>query len=249
MTDTSAAGIARIHMTGDDGNPLDLALVRELADTLDRLDKDPAVRAAVLISTGKHFCAGATAKFTEGQAAWSTADLYAEVPRIAAFGKPLVAALNGAAVGGGAGLALLADWRQMAADARLQINFSRLGYTPGFGLTRTLPDLIGAHRATELLISGRRVTAAEAQSLGLCDAVSEPGSLVADSLARAAEFAQGAPLAVRAIKQHSRRGLLADLPAILRDELAQQTQLKKTADYAEGMSAARERRSAAFIGR
>jgi enoyl-CoA hydratase/carnithine racemase len=236
-------------MNGDDGNPLDLALVRELAGTLERLDRDPAVRAAVLISTGKHFCVGATAKLTEGQPAWSTADLYAEVPRIAAFGKPLVAALNGAAVGGGAGLALMADWRQMAADAKLQINFSRLGYTPGFGVTRTLPDLVGAHRAAELLMSGRRVSAAEARSVGLCDAVSEPGQLLDDTLARAAEFAQGAPLAVRAIKSDARRRLLADLPAVLRDELAQQTRLKETADYAEGMSAVRERRRPAFVGR
>ncbi|WP_236791963.1 enoyl-CoA hydratase/isomerase family protein [Amycolatopsis sp. GM8] len=241
--------VQHVEMHGDGRNPLDLRLLCELAETLEAAAEDKDCRAVVLSSADRHFCAGATSKFDPGGPAWTTADLYREVPRLFAFPKPLVAALNGAAVGGGVGLALVADWRQMATDARAQVNFSRLGYTPGFALTRTLPDLVGRHRATELMMSGRAVPAREALAIGLCDGVSEPERLVDDALARARTFAEAAPQPARLLKLETRRPLLADLERILEAELAQQTALKTTEDYAEGMAAAKERRAARFLDR
>lgn len=241
--------VRNVVMHGDGRNPLDLQLLGELADQLDSAAKDPDCRAVVLSSTDRHFCAGATAKLTPGGPAWSTADLYREVPRLFAFPKPLVAALNGAAVGGGVGLALVADWRQMSTNARVQVNFSRLGYSPGFGLTRTLPDLVGRHRATELMVSGRAVSAGEALSIGLCDGVSAPERLAEDTLARARTFAEAAPQPARLLKLAARRPLLADLAGVLDAELAQQDVLKKTEDYAEGMAAAQARRVPHFRDR
>jgi len=247
--ETWAPGVAGVLMTGDGRNPLDLDLVTELADALEGIDADPTWRAGVVASGDRHFCAGATAKFGAGDAAWSTPDLYRVVPRLFAVDLPIVVALNGAAIGGGAGLAMIGDWRQMAADARVQINFSRLGYTPGFGLTRVLPDLVGSHRAGDLLESGRSVDAGEALAIGLCDAVSDPELLMADATARASVMAEAAPLAARALKARRLAGLRAELPGVLDDELRLQERLKQTADYAEGMAAMRERRAPRFEGR
>lgn len=175
--------VQHIEMHGDGRNPLDLQLLRELAESLRPPPRTP-IAGPWCSSADRHFCAGATSKFATGGSSWSTADLYREVPRLFAFPKPLVAALNGATVGGGLGLALVADWRQMATDARAQVNFSRLGYTPGFALTRTLPDVVGRHRAAELMMSGRAVPAQEALAIGLCDGVSAPQRLLDDALAR-----------------------------------------------------------------
>jgi enoyl-CoA hydratase/carnithine racemase len=236
-------------MSGDGFNPLDLDLARGLADCLAALETEPECRAVVLSSRDRHFCAGATSKFTTVASQWSTRDLYAQVPRIAAFGKPLVVAMNGAAVGGGAGLALLGDWRQMSSKGRIQVNFAVLGYTPGFALTRTLPALVGHHRAAELLMSGRPVLAPEALRIGLCDGVSEPDELIADALGRADMFAAAGPLAVRAIKAGARAPLLDGLADVLAAELRQQDELRGTHDYAEGMAAVMERRTPSFEGR
>lgn len=236
-------------MRGNGLNPLDLELGRGLADCLATLDLEAGCRAVVLSSLDRHFCAGATSKFTAAGSPWSTADLYTEVPRIAAFSKPLVVAMNGAAIGGGAGLALLGDWRQMSSSSRIEINFALLGYTPGFALTRTLPALVGEHRATELLMSGRRVMAPEALRIGLCDAISEPEDLIADALARAELFAAAAPKAVRAIKATVRAILLDGLEDVLARELRQQDELRTTRDYAEGMAAVKGRRAPHFEDR
>jgi enoyl-CoA hydratase/carnithine racemase len=249
QTERTEDAIVRIVMHGDGTNALDLDLVTELADALVEANADPACRAVVLSSADRHFCAGATAKLGSGSSGWSTADLYAVVPRLIAVDIPVVVALAGAAVGGGAGLALIGDWRQMDRGARIQINFSRLGYTPGFGIGRMLPDLVGVHRADELMMSGRSVGAEESLAIGLCDAVSDEGALLDDAVHRAVEYARAAPLAVRAIKARSRRALRADLPLVLREELALQDRLRATDDYREGMAAARERRPPEFRGR
>ena len=241
-------GVTQLAMRGDGRNPLDLDLVRSVADHLEELDGDAACRAVVLSSEDRHFCAGATSKISGAGPSWSTEDLYAQVPRLAAFGKALVIALNGAAVGGGVGLAMWGDWRQMARDARLQVNFSRLGYTPGFGLTATLPALLGGHRAAELMMSGRSVGADEALRIGLCDGLSAADDLLHDAIERATVFAAAAPLASRAVKTAARRALIASIPGVLSDELSEQTRLKATADYAEGMAAVKEGRAPEFTG-
>jgi len=242
-------GVVEVLMNGGGTNPLDLALVDELISTFSELDAGDSCRAIVLASDDRHFCAGATSKFVPGAKTWSTADLYSRVPLLYSFDVPIVVALNGATIGGGLGLALLGDWRQIADDARVQANFSLLGYTPGFGTTCLLPDLIGAHRADELLLTGRPVHAREAVEIGLADATSAPDTLRADSLERAKLFAAAAPLAVRAIKARQKTHVRDALPAVLAEELRLQDELKGTQDYSEGMAAMQERRSPRFEGR
>jgi 2-(1,2-epoxy-1,2-dihydrophenyl)acetyl-CoA isomerase len=245
-TEIREGGVRVVVMTGDGLNPLDLELIEELVEAFATLDADRSCRAIVLASADRHFCAGATSKFAPGGRQWSTADLYALAPGLFSVDTPVVVALNGASIGGGAGLALVGDWRQMASDARVQINFTKLGYTPGFGLTLTLPHLVGHHRASDLLLSGRAVTAEEALAIGLSDGTSEPASLLEDTIARALVFAEAAPLAVRALKSRQLQQLRLALPGVLAEELALQEQLKSTADYAEGMAAMKERRPPVF---
>jgi len=242
-------GVRLVAMNGDGRNPLDLDLVAELAEALERLDAAPDCRAVVLVSTDKHFCAGATSKFAPGTKTWSTRDLYDVVPRLLGVDVPVVVALNGAAVGGGLGLALIGDWLQMASDARAHANFTRLGFTPGFGLSLLLPELIGPHRAAELLVSGRPVGGEEAMRIGLADGLSAPEDLRRDALERAAVFAAAAPLASRAVKSRQRERIRALLPRVLSEELELQERLKQTEDYAEGIAAMSQRRAPEFQGR
>ena len=114
-----------------------------IADGLESLDDDPRCRAAVLCAQGKHFCAGAD--FSPEGARYTTEDLYAAAVRIFRTHTPVVAAVHGAAVGGGLGLALAADFRIAAPEARFSANFARLGFHQGFGLSVTLPRLVGLH--------------------------------------------------------------------------------------------------------
>jgi enoyl-CoA hydratase/carnithine racemase len=244
----TSGSIAMLAMRGAPGNPLDLDLVSSLADHLEALDEKPECRAVVLSSDERHFCVGATSKHRSAGSGWSTAELYSVIPRLIGITKPIVIALNGAAVGGGAGIALLGDWRQMARNARIQANFSLLGYTPGFALTATLPALIGDHRALELMMTGRPVFADEAFRIGLCDAISEPEKLVADAVVQAEAFAAAAPLAIRALKTSARTALLSTIKDILDRELMQQAELKATNDYREAITALGEGRPPRFSG-
>lgn len=242
-------GVQLLAMRGDGLNPLDMELTTELVQALERLDADTDCRAVVLASDDRHFCAGATSKFNPDAPAWSARDLYDLVPRLVAVDVPIVVAHHGAAVGGGLGLALIGDWRQMSSDARAHANFTRLGYTPGFGLTAMLPELVGAHRATELLLSGRPVGAEEALRIGLADGVSAPDATRDDAIAQARIFAEAAPLATRATKRIRRQALRARLAQVLDEELKLQERLKRTEDYAEGTAAMAARREPHFRGR
>ena len=129
--------------------------------------------------------------------------------RMFAAATPVVAAVQGAAIGGGLGLALSADFRVASRSSRFAANFARLGIHHGFGLTVTLPAAVGAQAALELLYTGRRVRGEEAHALGLCDRLVADDELRAGAHALAAEIALSAPLAVRSIRQ-TMRGDLAD---------------------------------------
>src|SRR5207253_6312277 len=136
-----------------------------IADAYATLDADPACRAVVLCSEGKHFCAGANFGAAAGNAAEEPRSLYEQALRLFRSQTPVVAAVQGAAVGGGLGLALSADFRVVASDTRLWANFAQLGFHHGFGLTITLPAVVGQQTALELLLTGRRVDGQEAHSI------------------------------------------------------------------------------------
>ena len=160
------AHVAVVELRRPPNNFFSVAMITAVAEAFEALDSDHECRAIVLCAEGKHFCAGADFSSSGTD---STAELYAAAARLFRTRKPIVAAVQGAAIGGGLGLALAADFRVVAPEARLSANFARLGFHQGFGLSVTLPRLVGHQRAAELLYTGRRVDGDEALAMGLAD--------------------------------------------------------------------------------
>jgi enoyl-CoA hydratase/carnithine racemase len=159
-----------------------------------------------------------------------------------------VAAIQGAAVGAGLGLALVADFRVAAPEARLSANFVKLGFHPGFGVSFTLPKLIGPQKAALMCLTGRRIKAEEALAWGLVDNVVPMETLRETALALAREVAENAPLAVEATRATLRADLAGQVRAQTDKEFAVQSALRKTADFVEGIRAVAERRPGRFTG-
>jgi 2-(1,2-epoxy-1,2-dihydrophenyl)acetyl-CoA isomerase len=176
-------------------------------------------------------------------------ELYAEAVRLFEARTPVIAAVQGAAIGGGLGLACSADFRIATPEARFAANFARLGFHQGFGLTVTLPGIIGAQRSLDMLYTGRRVPGEEAARIGLADKVVPAGQLRPAAYELAAEIAASAPLAVRSIRETMRGHLAAEVRAATEREGAEQNRLRRTADFREGIAATAERRPARFEGR
>ena len=242
--------VALVEIDRPPHNHVSVALMAELADALEALDGDGGCRAVVLASAGKNFCAGAdltgsTAIVGGGGEAGNP--LYVQAVRLHSSKKPMVAAVQGAAVGAGLGLALIADFRIAAPDARFTANFVKLGFHPGFGLTHTLPRLIGGQKAALMMLTGRRIRADEALAWGLVDGVDDDPRAAALSLA--AEIAENAPLAVQSTLATLRGALGKAVKAQTDHEHAEQSWLRKTEDFAEGVRAVSERRPGAFTGR
>src|SRR4051812_1100530 len=176
-------------------NYFDAQLIGDFADAYEQLDADPRCRAIVLCSEGRHFCAGA--KLGGGGGPRELSTLYEHAVRMFAAHTPVVAAVQGAAVGGGLGVALSADFRVASPESRFSANFARLGFHHGFGLTVTLPAVAGQQAAQDLLFTGRRVPGEEAHALGLCDRLGPPRRLRGEARALAQGSAGSAPPPVR----------------------------------------------------
>ena len=228
-------------------NFMDAQLIAGIADGLEHLQTDPSCRAVVLRSQGKHFSAGRDFSKPRGEGD-SAAELYGHATRIVATELPIVAAVQGAAVGGGLGLALAADFRVATPRTRFVCNFARLGFHHGFGLTVTLPAIVGQQRAREILFTGARVAGEDGAAMGLCDRLVPEEGLHEDAQAFAAEIAASAPLAVRSIRATMRRGFLEQFRAATERECREQEWLRETEDFAEGAAASRERRTPEFHG-
>ncbi|MGH6970440.1 MAG: enoyl-CoA hydratase/isomerase family protein, partial [Caulobacteraceae bacterium] len=162
--------------------------------------------------------------------------------------KPIVAAVQGAAVGAGLGLALVADFRVGAPEARFASNFVKLGFHPGFGVTHTLPRLIGQQKAALMCLTGRRINGEQALAWGLVDELAPLAELRTAALHLAGELAENAPLAVQSTRATFRAGLAEAVKAQTDHELVEQSWLRKTADFAEGVRAVNERRAGKFVG-
>jgi enoyl-CoA hydratase/carnithine racemase len=161
----------------------------------------------------------------------------------------VIAAIQGAAVGAGLGLALVADFRIVTTEARFSANFVKLGFHPGFGITLALPRLIGEQKAALMLLTGRRIKAEEALAWGLADELAAPDALRAAALRLAREIAENGPLAVLATRRTLRLGLAEAIRARTELEYREQLILRATEDFAEGVKAVAERRPGKFTGR
>ena len=228
-------------------------MIANLADAYESIDADGRGRAILLCSEGKNFCAGADfaggSRGVDDAAATPQRHLYDEAVRLFSTETPVVAAVQGAAIGGGLGLALSADFRVVSPESRLAANFARLGFHHGFGLTVTLPAAVGQQKALELLYTGRRITGDEASAIGLADRCVEAPQLRAAARELAAEIAASAPLAVRSIRATMRGHLPDAIRAATEREKAEQQRLNRTEDWSEGVKAAAERRDPVFQGR
>lgn len=245
--------VAVVELQRPPDNSIDTELVRSIADAFESLEADPTCRAIVLCSAGKHFCAGA--RLGGPSDALSEAQhlgynpLYVQAVRLFEGSIPVVAAVQGAAIGAGVGLALVADIRVTCSEARFAVNFSRLGFHPGFGISFTLPRLIGEAHAMDLMYTGRRITGDEAVTIGLCERLVPLDDVRATAIEIATEIAGSAPLAVRSIRRTLRSALAAQVKAATDHEHSVQAVLRATEDYTEGVRAYAERRPADFKAR
>lgn len=232
-------------------NHVNAALIGALADTLEALDHDDSCRAIVLATNGRVFCGGADLSGDKvlvtdsGEA--ETPILYRNAVRLFAARKPIVAAIQGSAVGAGLGLALVADFRVAAPEARFSANFVSLGFHAGFGISHTLPRVVGQQKAALMLLTGRRVKAADALAWGLIDELVPAEELRAAATALAAEIAAAAPLGVEATRATLRGELAEAVRRQTEHERAEQDRLMATADFREGIRAVAERRPGNFI--
>ncbi len=246
--------VALLEIQRPPNNFFDEDLINSLGDAFDLMDETPEVRALVLAAQGKHFCAGrnfaspetkrASEKRPEG---WGN-DLYSAAVRLFEAKKPVVAAVQGAAVGGGFGLAVMPDFRVVSPQARFTANFAKLGFHPGFGLTHTLPRLIGQQKANLLFLTGRRINGETAYEWGLADILTDADSLRGRAMEFAAEIAENAPLALLSIRKTMREGLAQKVREQTDKEWEEQRWLQSTNDHQEGLKAVAERRVGNFTG-
>ena len=246
--------VAIVEIQRPPNNFFDVGLITDLASAFEALDQADDCRALVLCSQGKHFCAGNNfaAKRSDAEQRERAAGrnpLYSAAVRLFDAKKPVVAAVQGAAVGGGFGLATMADFRVVCPEARFTSNFVKLGFHPGFGLTHTLPRIIGVQRANLMFLTGRRINGETASEWGLADVLTTRENLRSEALALAAEIAENAPLALKSVRATMRQGLPAAVQAATDHENAEQARLGKTEDHKEGVRAVAERRAGNFVGR
>ena len=238
--------VATVEIHRPPHNWFDIAVMTELADAILGLDDEPDCRAVVLCSEGKNFCAGADLKGSDLLDATTT--LYEQAARLFSNRKPIVAAVQGAAVGGGLGLSLAADFRVASPETRFTCNFAKLGFHQGFGISATLPAVVGQQRALELMYTAVDVRGEEALRIGLADRLVAADELRAAALAFAAEIASSAPLALLSIRETMRGDLADRVRVATAREHEEQQRLRETDDFREGVAALAERRPPQFVG-
>ena len=260
LVETVGDGIAQLTLNRPDRlNAMNYALIAGLYSALDELATDPSCRVIVLTGAGRGFCAGldltegASPPSTKGmgraQAGMTVQKMIAGlVPKMRAMPQPIVAAVNGAASGGGLALALASDVRVAAANARFNVAFVRVGLSGcDIGVSWLLPRLVGASRAFELLLTGRFVDAAEADRIGLVSRVVEEGRAPASARETAELIVGNSPFGVRMTKEVMWSQLeIGSLQAGIDLENRTQVLSSFTGDLTEAMQAFAEKRPPAF---
>jgi enoyl-CoA hydratase/carnithine racemase len=237
-------------------NALNRVLVHALRDALVAASGDADARAIVLTGAGGAFCAGADLKaaMTETPSAFeqldATIDVYhGIIHAIVGAPKPVIAAVDGSAVGFGCDLALACDLRVLSTEAFLQEKFVKIGLMPDGGGTFWLPRLIGLGRALEMMLLGEPVPAEEAKALGLANRVVPVPLLREEAMKLAHQLAKGPPLAHAEIKKAVRAGLGGTIDAALPLEKAGQIRCLSSADCMEGVMAWMQKREPQFQGK
>ncbi|MGB8671453.1 MAG: enoyl-CoA hydratase/isomerase family protein [Pseudolabrys sp.] len=250
--------VALVEIRRPPNNFFDIPLIKDIASAFESFDEDSNIRAIVLAAQGKAFCAGAN--FGDGstldargrrsnEPGPGVAPLYIEGNRLFRTKKPIIAAVHGAAVGGGLGLAMVADFRVTCPEARFCANFTRLGFHPGFGLTVTLPAVIGETKASLMFYTSRRVPGDEAYAMGLADVLVRQDQVRDAAIKLAAEIGENSPLGLIATRMTMRGGIADRVREATDHELEEQTRLRKTDDFKEGVKSMSERRVPDFKGR
>src|ERR1700748_21590 len=230
-------------------NHVSVDFMHDLADAFDAIDGEVELRCSVLQSEGKNFCAGADLVRSESAGGLGAVNpLYDQAVRLFSVKKPIVAAVQGAAVGAGLGLAVVADFRIASPDARFAANFTKLGFQPGFSLTHILPRLIGRSKAELMFLTGRRVKAEDGLPWGLVDEVVPLEDLRTAARRLPQEIAENAPLAIVSTRKTLRGDLAAAVRAQTDIEATEQGWLRDTEDYKEGVRSVSERRPGNFVG-
>ncbi|MGA7734037.1 MAG: enoyl-CoA hydratase/isomerase family protein [Pseudolabrys sp.] len=250
--------VALVEIRRPPNNFFDIPLIKDIAGAFESFDEDSNIRAIVLAAQGKAFCAGAN--FGDGstldargrrsnEPGPGVAPLYIEGNRLFRTKKPIIAAVHGAAVGGGLGLAMVADFRVTCPEARFCANFTRLGFHPGFGLTVTLPAVIGETKASLMFYTSRRVPGDEAYAMGLADVLVRQDQVRDAAIKLADEIGENSPLGLIATRMTMRGGIADRVREATDHELEEQTRLRKTDDFKEGVKSMSERRVPDFKGR
>jgi enoyl-CoA hydratase/carnithine racemase len=234
-------------------NALSTLMSEELLLAWTELGARADLRCAVLTAEGRHFCAGADLKERNGMTdeAWSAQHRIFEAMGRAqlAMPVPVIAAVNGAAMGGGCEMMLACDFAYAADTARFGLPEVGLGIMPGLGGTQLLRRCAGERRAVELLTTGRQFSAAEALDYGVVNGVTAPEALMETVLAVASEIAAKAPLSVRALKHVVHEAHNLDLAAAMEMELSAYNRLFRTEDRREGVASFNEKRRPVFRGK
>ena len=240
--------IAKITIQRPPNNIFDSFLIQQIADAYEELDGIDECRVILLCSEGKNFCAGAN--FGEDKdmhdKSHHYSKLYDQAVRLFRTNKPVIAVIQGAAVGGGLGLALSADFRIACPEAKFSANFAKLGFHQGFGSSVTLPRVVGIQHSADMLYTARRVKGEEAFKMGLVDQITSKETLMAESIKFASEIASSAPMAVESIRSTVKGDLADQVEKVVAWELSEQIRLQKTKDFKEGIASSLERRDPKF---
>lgn len=240
--------IGSVELRRPPHNFFDKYLIENIADAFEWLDSIDQCRTGVLQAEGTAFCAGGVfqGRIDVDRRVEDARQLYTAAARLFRVRKPIIAAIEGAAIGGGLGLAMAADFRVASERARFSANFTKLGIHPGFGLTLTLPRAVGQQVAASMFLTGERVKGGKAAAMGLVDHLVDEDEVRPFAHELAGRIAECAPLAIEATRATLRRDLADRVEATLVVELDAQEKLFRTLDFAEGVTAVGERREARF---
>lgn len=234
-------------------NSFSFGMLRALKEKVEAIHFDPEVRVVIITGAGKAFCAGADLKeratLTEQQVREFIFTIRSLFTFIENMNKPVIAGVNGIALGGGTELALASDLRIVSTAASMGLTETRLAIIPGAGGTQRLPRLVGRGKAKELIFTGRRVDAQEALQIGLANKICPPEALLDECRAMAAMICETGPIAIQQAKYAINTGIETDISTGLAIESNAYWTVIPTEDRLEGLAAFREKRKPVYKGK